>query len=216
MILVLFLSLISITGSDISLSNRLKKEIGEALEAKQYEVAEKKLYYLKDSMKIKSPEVFYNLATAFYQKGDKILALAYYDSVSGYQDKKMTSRAEQQIGSILFEENKFQASLQAFKKSILNDPLNKDSRYNYELVKKKIAQPEQQQQNNESPPPDSKDEPSEFAKSLKKQADELVDRKEYEKAHTIMIEGMKYDETVEKFYGDFTKRLGEVSEIAKT
>jgi hypothetical protein len=55
-------------------------------------------------------------------------------------------------------------------------------------------------------------EPSEFAKRLKAQAEAMVRERKYGEAYQLMREGQKKDKTVSSF-NDFIKRIKTVSEI---
>ena len=59
-----------------------------------------------------------------------------------------------------------------------------------------------------------KQEPSEYTKKLKAQADRLVELKQYQQAYDLMMDGMKKDETVSA-YQDYINRLKIVSQINK-
>ena len=57
-----------------------------------------------------------------------------------------------------------------------------------------------------------KQEPSEFAKKLKAQADQLVAGRRYKEAYDLMVDGLKKDETVSS-YQTFIDRIKVVDGI---
>ena len=89
-----------------------------------------------------------------------------------------------------------------------NDPTNEAARYNYELLKKSLAQKDTQQQKDSKPPI----EPSEFAKRIKEKADQLVAQQRYSDALQLLNEGLRSDKTVQA-YNDYIQRLGTIVEI---
>ena len=99
-----------------------------------------------------------------------------------------------------------------FKQAIKSDPANQDARYNYEMLKKKL---EEQKKKDEQKNKDNKDqEPSEFAKKLKAQADKLVAAKEYKSAYNLMMDGLSKDKTV-SHYQKYIEHIKDVVEIIK-
>ena len=63
-------------------------------------------------------------------------------------DKKIKSIAYQQLGNINESKNKLKNAAEFYKKSILSNNSNLDSKYNYELVTKKLKEQEKKKQEN--------------------------------------------------------------------
>ena len=83
------------------------------------------------------------------------------------------------------------------------------ARYNYEVLKRQLAK-------NQPAPSRSPDvEPSAFARRLKRKADMLVSKNEYQAAAELMSDGLRKDSTVAA-YRDFMGRLTDVAQIAET
>ena len=91
-------------------------------------------------------------------------------------------------------------------------PLN--SRPMKKRLEKKKKEDEQKKKDQQNKNQDQKQEPSEYAKKLKAQADRLVELKQYRQAHELMAEGLKKDQTVSA-YNDYINRLKIVAQINK-
>ena len=150
MMLLVFLFTILYNGAEISQGNQLKSEAMELIKQGNYADAEKKLSFLRDSLKQHSPEITLNLASAQFNQGKNQEAFQNYREISSVKNHKISSQAFQQMGVIKYKEQKLEESLAAFRESILKDPQNKESRFNYELVKKKLDQQKNQNQDQEN------------------------------------------------------------------
>ncbi len=211
--LVAILLLVSFDLSDIAKINSLKKEAKSAYLKGNFDKAIENYHVLLDTMGVADEKATLNLAHAYWQKGDAESAQKNYQKLILSKDKKLKSIAYQQLGTLSSDPQTLERALSFFKESIKNDPTNEDARYNYELVKKKLQnQQEQDQQNKDDQNQDKDQEPSEWAKQLKKRADQMVDAQLYADAFNLMQDGLKKDQTV-AYYNDFIKRLGEVSQI---
>lgn len=104
---------------------------------------------------------------------------------------------------------RLKAALSDYRQVLLMDPTHDAARYNFELLKRELAE----KRGGTRRRPDI--EPSPYARRLKKKADGMVDREEYEAAATLMEKGLQTDSTVAA-YRDFIGRLNEVSQIAQT
>lgn len=100
-------------------------------------------------------------------------------------------------------------SLAAYREVLLLDPTHNRARYNYEYLKRRLA--ERRSGSRSSPDID----PSAYARRLKKKAEALVAENQYEKAVAVMREGLRKDSTVAA-YRDFMGRLTDVVQIAQT
>jgi tetratricopeptide (TPR) repeat protein len=186
--------------------NKLKKAAASAYANGDYATAISTFKTLTDSMGINDDAVLINLANAFYLTQDTSRAIQYYARVLGSDQANLRSSAYQQIGVILQQQNKLKEALNNFKLALKSDPGNEDARYNYELLKK-ILDEQQQQQEDENE--DIK--PSEYARKLKQQADNLAAQNMFAQALQIMQMGLKEDETVAA-YNQFISKLHDVVE----
>lgn len=196
---------------DIRKINSLKSEAKAAYVKGDYKVAIDKYKYLVDSLGVKEEEVMLNLANAYFNSKDTTNAPTAYLPLTQSTNTKIKSIAQQQLGVMANRNGKFEEALNYFKQALKTAPDNEDARYNYEVLKKKLEKEKREKENSEKNK-DKSEEPSEYAKILKGQADKLVLKKLYKDAHSIMIEGLKKDKTV-SYYNEFIKRTKEVSVI---
>ena len=207
-VVVLFL-LISVFGGDlnkIARVNRVKKLAEEAYQKGEFEAAISSFRMLTDSLGVDEEPVLLNLANAYFQQNDTTNAAQYYSRVLGSEDTKLRSLAYQQMGIINRQQNKHKEALSDFKSSLRSNPQNEEARYNYELLKKMMDEQEQQQQNE-----NDDIEPSEYAKRLKAQADNMVKQNLFDQAMSLMQKGLQEDETVAA-YNSFISKLNDVVE----
>lgn len=99
---------------------------------------------------------------------------------------------------------RLKTALAKYRQVLLMDPSHDKARYNYEYLKRQLAQ----QQSGD--PPDV--EPSPYARRVKKQAESLVLQKQYGAAAQVMKNALREDSTVAAYRG-FIGRLDEVAQI---
>jgi tetratricopeptide (TPR) repeat protein len=192
--------------NQIAKINSMKREAEKAYAAKDWDKAIAALGILTDSLGVQEDEVFMNLGNAWLQKEDPANAAGYYSRILRTDNKPMLSRALQQMGVISQSQDKSDEALANFKAALKADPTNEEARYNYELLKQ-IVKDKQDKEN-------EKKEPSEYAKKLKAQADQLSAQNRFEQALQIMQKGLKEDETVST-YNDYIAKLNDVVESRK-
>ena len=81
---------------------------------------------------------------------DTLKAIENYNYASLADKSEIKSIALQQLGNISEKNNKLEDALNFYKASIIADNKNNDSKYNYELVKKKLNNKKDQKQNNKN------------------------------------------------------------------
>ncbi|MBN1115885.1 MAG: tetratricopeptide repeat protein [Bacteroidales bacterium] len=155
----------------------------------------------------------YNLGNAKYRQDNyESAVLDYQNAISSTKDPNRLSKYYYNLGNAFYNQQKLKESVEAYKNALRNNPDNENARHNLFLAEQmlKQQQQQQQQQNQDSKP----QEPSEFAKKLKKQAQELVNQRRYSEAYNLMVEGEKKDPTV-AYFKDFTNKINEVDQINK-
>ncbi len=187
--------------------NSLKKDAEKAYNDKNYKKANANYKILVDSLKLDDDNLKLNYGHANYVMGDTAVAKSIYRDLTDSPTKEIASIAQQQLGVMEGEQN-IEESLEYFKNALRKDPTNEDARYNYEALKKKLAQQQSQQEKNEQI------KPSEFAKALKKRAEEMVGQNLYSDAFNLMQQGLQKDQTVQAF-SDFIGRLKNVAEVSQ-
>lgn len=204
---------INIDPSKIAKINEIKEEAAIAYQNGDFEKSIELYSMLNDSLKVTGEDITLNLAHSYYELNQSEKSIEQYQKLQDSKDNMMKSIAYQQLGVLSQDPQNLNKSLAYLKEAIRANPKNTEARYNYELVKKwKNQREKQEQEKQDGGNPDDKQEPSEYAKRLKEQADELVKRNQYQKANALMQGGLEVDETV-SFYNPFIQRTKEVADI---
>jgi tetratricopeptide (TPR) repeat protein len=209
--LILYLIFWLINQGPLDRSKRVNVSIGlleNAIEHQDHASAARQLRYMMDSLRVFDPEVRLNLAHSYYNIPDTLKARQQYARLDSVADVSVRSVAIQQLGVLAGKRNETEKALALFKTTLKTDPTNDEARYNYELLKKKHQEQKEEEQKNNP----NKQEPSEYAKRLKAQAEAMVRERKYGEAYQLMREGLKKDKTVSNF-NDFIKRIKTVSDI---
>ncbi len=209
-ILAIFL-VVSLSATDINKIariNKAKRAGQEAYKNGNMEAAISSFRLLTDSLGVDEDPVLLNLANAYFQQKDTTNAAEYYARVLTSEDGDLRSLAYQQMGVINQQQNKLENALSDFKNALKSNPQNADARYNYELLKKTMKEQEEQQKDENK---DDDIKPSEYAKKLKAQADQLVAQNMFDKASSLMQKGLQEDKTVAA-YNAFISKLNDVVE----
>ncbi|MCI4670663.1 MAG: tetratricopeptide repeat protein [Bacteroidia bacterium] len=149
----------------------------------------------------------FNLGNSLYAQERYDDAIKEYQQAAGLgEDKLSQSLAYYNLGNSFLNKKDYRKAANAFKDALKRNPSDMDTRYNLAYAL------EQLKNNSDQNKDDDKKDPSEFAKKLKAQADELVKEKKYQAAFDLMQSGLKKDETV-SYYNDFIGRLKEVSGV---
>lgn len=195
----------------IAQTNQLKEEAAEAYKAGKFEQAAVIYKTLVDSFEVNSEPLQLNLGHSLARSGKEQEADATYRTLAANaNDKVIKSLAFQQLGVMATKKQNLKDAVSYFKQSLKAHPANDAARYNYELAKKKLQQQQDQQDQKKEDQP----EPSEWAKELKKKAEQLVNRFRYQEAYDLMQQGLQQDPTV-KAYENFINRIGTILEIEK-
>ena len=147
--MIIYLILISTFYiNNIDEINRLTKEAEFYFKNKEYEKSITNYEILIDSFEVSDEKVFLNLAHSHFLNGDTTAALENYNYTTITDNNKVKSIALQQIGNINNNKNKLEEALDFYKESIISDNNNLDSKFNYELVKRKIEDQKNDQEKN--------------------------------------------------------------------
>ena len=143
---ILFISLSGFAQKDV----KLLREGNKLYDKGKYKEAEvdyrKALEINKESDKGK-----FNLGTAVYKEKNFNEATKIFEDLSGRQlDKQTKAKVYHNYGNSLLEAKQYDQSIAAYKNSLLNNPADKDTKYNLEyarsMLKKQQQQQKQQQQ----------------------------------------------------------------------
>lgn len=146
MIFILNVILAIITNDKIDEINKLTIIAEKSFLDKNYGESIKNYQILIDSLDYSNEKIFLNLAHAHLLSSDTLSAIENYNLASLTDNSKVKSIAFQQLGNINEKNNKLNEALNFYKESIISDNNNDDSKFNYELVKKRLEQEKKQQQ----------------------------------------------------------------------
>ncbi len=182
---VLFTLLLLFTDFDkIGKINSLKSEAKKAYASGDFKMAIQKYRYLVDSLQVKEEEVLLNLANAYFHERDTANVQNTYLPLTESKNTKLNSIANQQLGVVANRQGKLEEALNYFKQALKVAPDNEDARFNYEMVKKKIADKKKEDQKNKDNKDDKKDQKKDQKgkdkKDQQKKEQENKDKKEQE------------------------------------
>jgi len=113
----------------------------------------------------------FNLGDAFYKQKKFDKAAEQFNALaSSSKDAGVKAQAYHNLGNTLMETKKYEESIEAYKKSLMNNPKDDQTRYNLAYAMEKLKQQQQQNKNNKNK--DNKD------KKNKDQKDKNKDQKD--------------------------------------
>ena len=102
--------------------------------------------YSKDSLNSSAP---YNLGNSLYKNNLSPEArFNYSQSIKKLSDKESLHKAYHNLGNTYMQEENYQGAVDAFKRSLLNNPNDEETRYNYVLAKELLKNQKNNQNNN--------------------------------------------------------------------
>ena len=131
--------------TNITKANETKILAENAYNSKKYDEAIKNYIYLIDSLNYEDPKALLNLAHAYYLTDDSTNSIQTYNSLLTTSDNTVKSIAHQQLGVISEKNNDLKSAATHFKNALKANPKNKEARFNYELVKKKMEDQKENQ-----------------------------------------------------------------------
>ena len=156
--------------------NKLLRKGNSEFEKGNYKEAEKD-YRKALELNKGSVKGQFNLGTAVYKNNNfEESAKLYSSMVTGKHDKETQAKMFHNLGNSFLQSKEYEKSIAAFKNSLLNDPRNKDTKYNLEYAKMMLKKQQQQQQQNK----DNKDKQDE-KKDQKQDQNDKNDNKDQQK-----------------------------------
>ena len=146
--IIKFIIIILLNINNIDEINRLTKEAEIYFKNEEYDKSIANYKILIDSFDVTNEKIYLNLAHSHFLSNDTAKALENYTYATITNNNKIKSIALQQIGNINESRNKLEEALDFYKESIIIDNNNIDSKFNYELVKKKIQKQKENKQEN--------------------------------------------------------------------
>jgi Ca-activated chloride channel homolog len=157
--------------NDIATVNKLKKEAEAAYLAGDYAKAAQAYTMLTDSLGVMEDKLFLNLGHSLFQQGDSAQAFSQYQRLINTKDKSLKSVAYNQMGIISSKPGDRNAALNLFKEALKADPTNDEARYNYQLVKRQIAEENEQNQDDQQQDQEKNEEKEDEKKDQQNQQD---------------------------------------------
>ena len=148
MILILNIILVFILNDKIDEINRLTNSAEKSFFSKNYDESIRNYKNLIDSLDYSNEKIYLNLAHSYLLSNDTLNAIENYNFASLTENNKIKSIALQQLGNINEKNKKLDEALSFYKESIIADNNNEDSKYNYELVKRRIEEEKKKNQQN--------------------------------------------------------------------
>ena len=148
MILILNIILVFILNDKIDEINRLTNSAEKSFFSKNYDESIRNYKTLIDSLDYSNEKIYLNLAHSYLLSNDTLNAIENYNFASLTENNKIKSIALQQLGNINEKNKKLDEALSFYKESIIADNNNEDSKYNYELVKRRIKEEKKKNQQN--------------------------------------------------------------------
>ena len=148
MILILKIILVFILNDKIDEINRLTNSAEKSFFSKNYDESIRNYKTLIDSLDYSNEKIYLNLAHSYLLSNDTLNAIENYNFASLTENNKIKSIALQQLGNINEKNKKLDEALSFYKESIIADNNNEDSKYNYELVKRRIEEEKKKNQQN--------------------------------------------------------------------
>ena len=188
LILILLVLSNNILENDISKINKLTKNAEKAFKEKNYKVAINDYNTLIDSFNISNEKIHLNLAHSYLLSNDTLKAIENYNMASITNNNKIKSIAYQQLGNINESKNKLKNATEFYKKSILSNNSNLDSKYNYELVTKKLKEQEKKKKEKNKKEEDNKNQQNKEQENKEKNKKEQENKNQQNKEQEKSIE----------------------------
>ena len=144
-------------GSYAQKENTLLRQGNREFEKNEYKEAEKDyrkaLELNKESLKGQ-----FNLGTAVYKNNNFEESAKIYSNLAGNKlDRDTKSKVYHNLGNSFLQSKEYEKSIDAYKNALMNDPKNKDTKYNLEYAKMMLKKQQQQNKDNKDKKDDKKD-----------------------------------------------------------
>jgi tetratricopeptide (TPR) repeat protein len=157
--------------NDIATVNKLKKDAEKAYLAGDYAKAAQAYTMLTDSLGVLEDKLFLNLGHSLFQQGDSAQAFSQYQRLINTKEKDLKSVAYNQMGIISSKPGDRNTALSFFKEALKADPTNEEARYNYQLVKRQIAEENEKNQDDQQQDKEKNEEKEDEKKDQQNQQD---------------------------------------------
>lgn len=151
----------------------------------------------------------HNLGNALLEQKNYKEAIPQFElAAKSAKSKKDKAASYHNIGNAQLAQKEFEKAIDAYKNSLRNNPSDDETRYNLALAKQKLQKQKDDEEKNKQDPP------SEYAKRMKKKADAMISKFQFEAASELMKKALEKDMTVSN-YKEFMEKMDAVIEIKK-
>ena len=178
------LFLIFFAGSWTDIFRSVPEQAEGAYTEDKYEKA-LELYQEAQTRNPDSDTLAYNLGNTLYKLGRFDEAAGQYGKILEKESPALTPRAVYNMGNTLFQMGRqaqnqefLKQALEAYKQSVVLDPDDEDSKYNYELTRRLIKEQQQQQQNQQNQEDQKKDDEQQNQQQQNQQQKEQKEKQE--------------------------------------
>jgi len=127
----------------------LVKKGNELYQQKKYKEAEATYRKVVDK-KAQDVTSNFNLGDALYKQNQFDKAGEQFNKLGESKNKAVAAGAYHNLGNSLLENKKLDESIEAYKKSLLNNPKDEETRYNLAYAQEKLKKQQQQNKNNKN------------------------------------------------------------------
>lgn len=213
-IIFLLIMFIPASWQRIAQKNSAIERAEKAYKSSDFENSIRGHLLLLSDFDLSTPEVNFNLGLSYQLNGQEAEAQRTYAELVNTSNTNIGSYAANQNGTISAREEKYEEALQSFRTALIKNPDNEVARYNYEMLARWLDKnKDQQDQDQEDQNEDDQLQPSNYAKRMKAQADQMVDQFNFTEALNIMNRALEIDETV-SYYQEFINNLNDINEIS--
>lgn len=171
------------------------------------------LYRIAIEQEPENANLYFNLGNALAKQGKVEEAMeAYLNSQEYAESDREKALIQYNIGTLLSEQEEWKPAAHHFRNSLQLNGNDVDAKHNFELATLKAKEKEEEEKQDDQSQNKPPEEPTDYAKAMKKRAEQLVAEKRYEEAFNLMQEALNLDETVQN-YNDFIARIDNVKNI---
>ncbi len=153
MILMIFLALVfscSQLDAEILTYDKVFTNLKGLKHYKNNEFSDSEQEFQKNSLNFPHDNrLQYNLGNAQYKSNKLQEAENSYNQALKNSNAENISQIYQNLGNVKFQDKEYKKALNYYRNSLIEDPENSDSRYNYELTSRFLQQQQEQQQQNQ-------------------------------------------------------------------
>ena len=146
--ILVLVAFVSLSGFRFDTAPQKVREGNRLFEKKEYEEALTR-YRDAQASRPDAPEIPFNMGNSFYCRKDYKEAIASHQRSLEFSSA-LAPKAHYNIGNSLYREDDLKGALESYKKAIDLDPNDLDTKYNIELIQRKLKEQKQTPQSQQS------------------------------------------------------------------